>query len=95
MFYPVITSFIKPKDSDRFLLQAQACLTHDASAVLWRIKHPTLVIGGGQDKIVTLAESEYLVQNIENAALAVYENLGHALYEEAKDFNDKILEFIK
>ena len=92
--YPVIVPFIKPKDKTRFLLQAQACLTHDASNCLKYIKQPTLVIGGGQDKIVTVQESVYLAENIENSTLFIYENLGHALYEEAKDFNQKIKDFL-
>ena len=93
--YPLVVPFVKPKDTNRFLLQAQACLTHDASAVLKDITHPTLVVGGGLDIIVTAEESVYLADNIKNSTLLMYENLGHALYEEAKDFNGKVLEFLK
>lgn len=92
--YPVIVPFIKPKDKTRFLLQAQACLVHDASNCLKYIKQHTLIIGGGQDKIVTGQESVYLAENIENSTLFIYENLGHALYEEARDFNNRIKDFL-
>ena len=47
------------------------------------------------DKIVTPEESVYLAENIENSRLLMYENYGHALYEEAKDFQDKVLDFLK
>lgn len=93
--YPVAVPFIKPKDTERFLRQAQACLTHDTSMYLKYIKRSTLVVGGGKDKIVTAEESVYLAENIENSRLLMYENYGHALYEEAKDFQDKVLDFLK
>ena len=35
-----------------------------------------------------------MTENIENSTLFIYENLGHALYEEAKDFNNRIKEFL-
>ena len=94
-FYPVIVPFVKPKDVSRFLLQAQACLTHNAIDYLKYIKRKTLIIAGGQDKIVTAEASNVLAENIENSQLFVYEQLGHALYEEAKDFNTMVLKFLK
>ena len=93
--YPVATAIVKPKDIQRFLLQAQACLTHNATDYLKYIKRQTLIIAGGQDKIVTAEASNILEENIENSQLFVYEQLGHALYEEAKDFNTMVLKFLK
>ena len=93
--YPLIVPFVKPRDKERFLLQAKACLGHNALDWLEQIKHPTLVIGGGQDKIVTPQASELLAEKIENSQLYMYDDLGHALYEEAKDFNSRVMNFLK
>ena len=93
--YPVITPLVKPQDKNRFLLQAQACLTHNAADSLQDINHQTLVVGGGRDKIVTREASVYLAEHIKNSRLKIYENLGHALYEEAKDFNKLVFDFLK
>ena len=43
---PVMGKLTKPKVYDRFFVQADACLTHNAYENLHQIKAPTLVIGG-------------------------------------------------
>lgn len=60
---------------------------------LTKIKCPTLVIGGVDDKIVTSKASEEIADKIENSQLYMYQGLGHAAYEEAKDFNARVIEF--
>ena len=51
--YRLLGSIGKPKSFDRFRIQAESCVTHDAYDLLDRITCPTLVIGGKEDKIVT------------------------------------------
>ena len=46
---PLIGALTKPKSYDRFFIQAEACLTHDARAELGKIQAQTLVIGGEKD----------------------------------------------
>ena len=84
----------KPKSYDRFFIQAQACLTHDAQAQLPRITAPTLVIGGEKDLALGAQASRILAAAIPGAALKMYPQWGHALYEEAKDFNQVVLDFL-
>lgn len=89
---PLLTLIQKPKNPERFINQALSCLTCNAYDELEKIKCPTLVIGGKKDKIVG-----------ENAALEIadkldidcyiYEDFGHAVYEEAADFNVEVFEF--
>ena len=43
---PIVGRLTKPKSYERFYIQANACLTHDAYEKLPLIKAPTLVIGG-------------------------------------------------
>ena len=94
-FYPIIVPFMKPKDKQRFLIQARSCLSHDAWDYIDKITVPTLIVAGGQDKIVTCQASLEMAEKIDKGELIVYENFGHSLYEEAKDFNSKIIKFVK
>lgn len=94
MTYPIIGKIGKPKNYDRFLVQANACIQHNAYDELEKIKCPTLVIGGEEDKIVGVNASIEIADKIENSELYLYKGLGHALYEEAKDFNSRVQEFL-
>lgn len=86
LIYSLIGNLGKPKSLDRFIIQAKACITHNAYEGLGEIKCPTLVIGGSDDKIVSAEASKEIAEKIPNSRLIMYEGLGHALYEEAKDF---------
>lgn len=93
--YPLLCRIGKPKDFRRFIAQAQSCAEHNAYRLLNHILCPTLVIGGGCDKIVTAAASVETAKQIQNSELFLYEGLGHAAYEEAKDFNSRVIAFLK
>ena len=93
--YPFLGFLGKPNDFGRFLIQAGSCLHHDTSAELETIGCPTLVIGGGQDQIVGPKASIELADRIPNSELFLYQDLGHALYEEAKDFPERVLRFLE
>ena len=92
---PVTGALTKPKSYDRFFLQAEACLNHNAWADLHRIQAPTLVVGGELDKALGGDASREIAEAIPNAQLHMYPQWGHGLYEEAKDFNGLILDFLK
>ena len=83
-----------PKSYERFIRMSAACLGHDAKEVLSDIKAPTLVIGGGMDRTVGIEASRELAEKISDAKLYVYENLRHALYDEAPDFMERVIKFI-
>ena len=93
--YKLLGSVGKPKSFDRFLIQAESCVTHDAYAELDRIACPTLVIGGTDDRIVTGAASEEIAARIPGSTLYLYEGLGHGLYEEAPDFLTRTADFCR
>ncbi|MCL2020267.1 MAG: alpha/beta hydrolase [Oscillospiraceae bacterium] len=92
--YPLLSKIGKPKDFSRFIIQANACITHDTYDELEKIKCPTLVIGVDNDKIVGVNSSEEIAAKIENSELIIYEGFGHGVYEEAKDFNRRVLDFL-
>lgn len=90
---PLLTILQKPKDVKRFVILAKSCLTCDTYDILDKIKCPTLVIGGKQDKVVSGVASEEIAEKL-GCALHMYENLGHASYEEAQDFNQMVYDFL-
>lgn len=92
-FMPLLTVVQKPKDVRRFIISAKACLTCNTYEILDKIKCPTLVIGGKQDRVVTGAASEEIAKKL-GCKIHMYENLGHAAYEEAKDFNQIVYKFL-
>lgn len=93
--YPVLGLVGKPKSYDRFLINAQATLSFDARAELKKIPCPTLIIGGAEDHIVGVDASRALAKGIPGSELYVYPGLGHAAYEEAGDFNERVFAFLK
>lgn len=85
----------KPKDFKRFLIQAKSCIYHNAYSELDKISCSTLILGGACDKIVGKTASVELADKIANSELFIYSGLGHAAYEEAKDFNKRVLCFLE
>ncbi|MBQ2936381.1 MAG: alpha/beta hydrolase [Lachnospiraceae bacterium] len=94
-FFPIVSKMSTPKEADRFLIMAKACISHDSHAELSKIQCPTLIIGGKQDKIVTGEASEEMAKAIAGSKLYMYEKYGHGLYEEAKDFNERVITFFR
>ena len=92
-FLPLLTIVQKPKDIKRFVILAKSCLTCDTYDILNNIKCPVLVLGGSQDKVVAGEASVEIAEKL-GCEIYMYDNLGHAAYEEAKDFNQKVYDFL-
>ena len=93
--YPLLGRVGKPESYDRFLVNARATLSFDASDELDRIVCPTLILGGEEDRIVGPKASGELFEGISGSRLFLYPGLGHAAYEEAKDFYPRVFAFLK
>ena len=91
---PTLGKLTKPKSYDRFFVQADACLTHNAYERLPEIGAQTLVVGGEKDLSLGAEPSREIAARIPNARLYMYEQWGHGLYEEAKDFNQRVYDFL-
>lgn len=91
---PLLTLLQKPKDPERFIRLAKACLTCEAYAELHKIRAPVFVIGGRRDKVVGGEASEEIADRL-GCRIFMYENSGHAAYEEEKDFNKRIFDFLR
>lgn len=92
---PILTRIGKPTSFDRFIVQAKACLAHQSYEQLNRIQCPTLVIGGGRDSVVGENTSQEMAQQIGQAQLVLYPELGHGAYEEAENFNSQVMAFLR
>ena len=91
---PITGKLTKPKSYDRFFIQAEACLRHDAYERLSEIKAQTLVVGGEKDLTLGGEASREIAERIPDARLRMYEQWGHGVYEEEKGFNRLVLDFL-
>lgn len=92
-YFPLISRFGKPKDMGQFAIKSRACLTCNTYDRLDEIKCPVLVIGAEKDLVLTGEASVEMAEKI-GCELYMYEGQGHSIYEEAPDFNPRILEFL-
>lgn len=93
-WYSLLSKLSRPKSLNRFIIQANACLNHNAYSEISEIHCPTLVIGGDNDKIVGVSAAQETAQKIPGSKLKIYNGLGHGAYEEARDFNHLVLDFL-
>ena len=93
--YPLRGAVGRPKSYERFLANARAILAFDARGMLDKIACPTLILGGEEDKIVGAEASRELHGAIAGSELFLYPGLGHAVYEEAADFNERVFRFLE
>ncbi len=92
-FLPLLAVLQKPRDTERFIHLAKACLTCNVYEELDKIKCPVFVIGGKQDKVLGGIASEEIAEKLK-CKIYMYDALGHAAYEEAKDFNKRVYDFL-
>lgn len=92
-YFPLLARFTKPRTYDRFLINAYAILGFDCRSELPKISCPTLIIAGSDDHTVGNEAASELNRGITGSELYVYDCLGHAAFEEAKDFYDRVQEF--
>ena len=93
-FLPLLTVMQTPKDVQRFIILAKSCLTCNTYDELYKIQCPVFVIGGKQDKIVASNASVEIAEQL-HCQTFIYPDFGHAVYEEAKDFNKRVFDFFK
>lgn len=93
LFMPFLIKMVKPKDVNRFAILASSILTFDCYERLNEINCPVMVLGGKLDKITTGNASKEIAEKI-GCDIHMYQEYGHSAYEEAKDFNDRVYEFL-
>lgn len=94
VFYPLLGRLGKPRSYDRFFVNANAILSFDVYEELGKIACPTYIIGGAEDKTVGVAASYEMKEKIRQSEIYIYPGLGHAAYDEAKDFYGRVYDFL-
>ena len=93
-FMSLLAVLQKPKNVPRFITLAKACLSCKAYDELDKVQCPVFVIGGMQDKVVGGDASLEIAKKL-GCEIFMYDDLGHAAYEEAKDFNQRVYNFLQ
>lgn len=89
-----VLAIAKPKDYTRFRILCNSCLEHDVYNDLGDIACPTWIIGADQDKVLGGEASYELMEKIPGSRIYMYEGYSHGVYEQAKDFNDRVLRYL-
>ena len=92
--FPALLKFVTLTDSDRFCRASRAILTCNSYDRLEQIRCPVFVIGAMRDQVVSPGASIELAERLA-CPLYMYEEYGHAAYEEAPDFNKRVLGFFE
>lgn len=75
--------------------QAEAIMGHDTYELLPKIKLPTLVIAGDNDRLIPLENSRILAARIPQAELVVIKGAGHEFFiEDPEEANRAVLDFL-
>lgn len=95
LLYNVMGIFGRIKDKQRIDIQSVSCLKHDSLDFLEKINCPTLIIGAEKDDVLGVDDSLGLHQHIKDTQLTILPECGHALYEQNKDFQKRVLVFLE
>ena len=95
LLYNVMGIFGHIKDKQRIDIQSVSCLKHDSLDFLEKINCPTLIIGAEKDDVLGVDGSLGLHQYIKDSQLTILPECGHALYEQNKDFQKRVLVFLE
>ncbi len=96
-FYQFVVPLMRRRMSIKtdFLVSLGACLTHDTSTLVGRIKTPTLVVGGTDDVFFPPALLRETAQAIPDAELQFIDGGGHGAYElRKKEFEQVVTRFL-
>lgn len=86
---------MKPKDYSRFKILCRSCMEHDVYDRLSEISCPTLIIGAESDLVLGGEASVEMYDRINDSTLYMYEGYSHGVYEQAKDFNGRVMDYLK
>lgn len=90
---PIIEKEGTAEECDRFVIFAEACRSFCSYDELDKIKCPVFVIGAKQDKVLTGQASVDIAEKL-GCELYMYDSDSHAVYDEAPNYKERILEFL-
>lgn len=90
---------VSEADMDRFAIFSRECDSVDTGEVLGKIKCPVLVLAASDDRVVLPVASEKIVERLKAAGVPyefqMFEGYGHAVFDELKEYKDRIYEFLQ
>ena len=89
---------VTEEDLSRFVILAEAVKGFDVSDQLTNIACPVLVLGSKDDVVLGGEASEALFESLKDrpdCELYMYEGYGHAAYDLAPDYKDRMLSFFR
>ena len=89
-----ILAFFKPEDYTRFKILCTSCLEHDVYDDLDKITCPAWIIGADQDGVLGGDASIEMKERIPGSRIYMYEGYSHGVYEQAGDFNRRVLRYL-
>ncbi len=90
-----MASTVTKEELDRFVVLAGSMDGFDISAELGKISCPTLILGDTGDRVLGPAASHAIAQGVgSNAQIYMYEGYGHAVYDLAPDYRERMLKFL-
>jgi pimeloyl-ACP methyl ester carboxylesterase len=90
---------VSEAEMDRFAVFAHACDFVDTYDDLGKIKCPVLVLGAGKDRVTTSEAAVKMAEKMKaegvDCELFMYEEYGHAVFDELPEYKQRIFEFLK
>ena len=88
---------VTDRELDRFVILAESIRDFDITDDLDQITCPTLVIGSMDDQVLGAEASVQIAEHLKNqkgVVLYMYNGYGHASYDTAPDFKERVLYFL-
>lgn len=85
---------VTSEEIERFIKLASTTLDFNIEKDLWNIKCKTLVIWSNNDLLFWWESSKFLAEKL-HCELYLYDHYGHAVYDEAPDFRERMLKFLQ
>lgn len=82
---------------DRFVILAEGMRNFDVTGELEDISCPVYVVGSKDDRVLGPDAAGYIAAHLKNSSheLYMYDGYGHAVYDTAPDFKERVLSFLK
>lgn len=85
---------VTEKDLQRFVIQLEGTRDFNVLERLPEIRCPVLVLGDETDAVLGVQATRDIAASIPQAEIYIYDGYGHAAYDTAPDYKDRILQFL-
>lgn len=97
-YFSEISNTVTQKELERFVILSKAIEGFDISSDLKKITCPTLAMGVFEDEVLDSDATMEIAENLDyrpDFKLFMYIGYGHAAFDTAPDYRDRILSFLK